>query len=271
MAATRLLMRRLREVLRLKYDVGLTHRAIAQACTVGLGTVTMYLQRAMAANDLAAQLGVPVIWDQEGPAGGNGDRVWRTARQVWQAYDPAAEWHVLVQDDALPCRDFLPGLARALDHVSQHALVSPYLGKGRNVTLRWGNMADRADREGASWVRSLKLMWGVCLAAPIELIPEMIAWCDRKAGMPDDMRVGRWFERAGLEVWYTWPSLVNHATVPSLTKHRAADRVARRVHQGSALDLDWSGPSVFDPMTMRARGPRSAPRGTWRGELRPVP
>ena len=42
-------MRRLRELLRLKYDAGLSHRAIAQACTVGLGTVTAYLQRATAA------------------------------------------------------------------------------------------------------------------------------------------------------------------------------------------------------------------------------
>jgi transposase len=49
MAATRLLMRRLREVLRLKFDAGLSHRAIAQACMVGLGTVTTYLQRAAAA------------------------------------------------------------------------------------------------------------------------------------------------------------------------------------------------------------------------------
>jgi transposase len=42
-------MRRLRELLRLKYDAGLSHRAIAQACTIGLGTVTGYLQRAAAA------------------------------------------------------------------------------------------------------------------------------------------------------------------------------------------------------------------------------
>ena len=49
MAASRLLMRRLRELLRLKYDAGLSHRAIAQACAVGLGTVTTYLQRATAA------------------------------------------------------------------------------------------------------------------------------------------------------------------------------------------------------------------------------
>jgi len=49
MAATRLLMRRLRELLRLRYEAGLSQRAIAQACAMGLGTVTTYLQRAAAA------------------------------------------------------------------------------------------------------------------------------------------------------------------------------------------------------------------------------
>jgi transposase len=42
-------MRRLRELLRLKYDAGLSHRAVARACAMGLGTVTTYLQRAAAA------------------------------------------------------------------------------------------------------------------------------------------------------------------------------------------------------------------------------
>ena len=46
MAATRLLMRRLRELLRLKYEAGLPHRAIAQRVYGGAGTVTAYLQRA---------------------------------------------------------------------------------------------------------------------------------------------------------------------------------------------------------------------------------
>jgi hypothetical protein len=49
MAATRLPMRRLRELLRLKYGAGLSHRAIAQACAMGLGAVTTYLQRVAAA------------------------------------------------------------------------------------------------------------------------------------------------------------------------------------------------------------------------------
>jgi len=42
-------MRKLRDVLRLKYEAGLPQRAIAQACGLGLGTVTTYLQRATGA------------------------------------------------------------------------------------------------------------------------------------------------------------------------------------------------------------------------------
>jgi transposase len=46
MPALRLPMRRVREILRLKYDCGLSHRAIARGCGVGAGTVSEYLQRA---------------------------------------------------------------------------------------------------------------------------------------------------------------------------------------------------------------------------------
>ena len=46
MPARRLLMRKIREVLRLKHELGLSHRAIAQACAIGVGTVSLYLRRA---------------------------------------------------------------------------------------------------------------------------------------------------------------------------------------------------------------------------------
>ena len=45
MPARRLLVRKIREILRLKHERGLSHRAIAQACATGVGTVSLYLQR----------------------------------------------------------------------------------------------------------------------------------------------------------------------------------------------------------------------------------
>ena len=45
MGASRLLMRQIREILRLKYEGGLGHRAISRSCGVGLGTVSEYAGR----------------------------------------------------------------------------------------------------------------------------------------------------------------------------------------------------------------------------------
>ncbi len=209
--------------------------------------------------DPAGKRLVPVYWDDEGPANGNGDRVWRTARGAWQLFDPAADFHVLIQDDALPCPDFLEGLERALERVPDHTIVVPYLGRGGAAPHRWTWMGEEADRRGASWVLSTKLMWGVSICLPTYLIPDMIEVADRMHRVPDDMRVASWAERRKVDVLYTWPSLVDHRPVPSITKHRAADRHAVRHHQGSALDLDWSGPVVRDPMYSRLRGSRSGP------------
>ena len=47
MPARRLLMRKIREILRLRHEQGLSHREIAQACVIGPGTVSRYLQRAV--------------------------------------------------------------------------------------------------------------------------------------------------------------------------------------------------------------------------------
>src|ERR1700679_413240 len=60
--ARRLSVRKIKEVLRLKFAVGLGLRAIARSCSIGLGTVHEYLQRAEAAG-LTWPLGED--WDED--------------------------------------------------------------------------------------------------------------------------------------------------------------------------------------------------------------
>lgn len=224
-------------------------------------SIQAHPERAPLVAELQTILGssVPVHWDDEGPASGNPDRGWRTARGAWQLADPGSDWHVLIQDDALPCADFLPGLERALEHVPDDAVVCPYLGRGGAIGERFALLGQRADQRGASFVVSDSLMWGVAICLPTRLISEMISHVDRMYRITDDMRVAGWAKRTGREVWYPWPSLVDHRPVPSITKHRAADRRAVRHHDGSALELNWNGPVVRDPANSRLRGRRSGP------------
>jgi DNA-binding transcriptional regulator LsrR (DeoR family) len=49
MAQVRLSMRKIEEILRLKYEVGLTHREIARSCAVSASTVSEYIIHARAA------------------------------------------------------------------------------------------------------------------------------------------------------------------------------------------------------------------------------
>ena len=55
-------MRKLKDVLRLRFELGLSQRQIARSCSVGLGTVHDYLQRAEAAG---VKWPLPEGWDEQ--------------------------------------------------------------------------------------------------------------------------------------------------------------------------------------------------------------
>ena len=77
MATKRLPMRQIREILRLKHDQQLSHRAIASACRVGLGTVADYLGRAKQAGlewPLPEDLGEAALEARLFPRAGPGSR-----------------------------------------------------------------------------------------------------------------------------------------------------------------------------------------------------
>lgn len=181
----------------------------------------------------------PVGWDDEGPPSRDPDRIWRTARRAWLLYDPTADWHVVLQDDADPTPLLLVTLPEALRCAPRGAVVSLYLGSVRPMAGTWRRLAEGADAVGASWIVGPMIQWGVALAVRTGDIPGMIRWCDMQRGIPDDLRIGRWARKHKREAWYTWPSLVDHRDAGSLTGH-GPGRVARRV----GVSDRWDGPVV---------------------------
>ena len=74
MGAKRLPMRKLREILRLKYERRMGHRAIARACGVGVGTVSEYVRRTVHPRGFAMPM----------PNGADGQLRDRSGRQTVQ-------------------------------------------------------------------------------------------------------------------------------------------------------------------------------------------
>lgn len=181
-----------------------------------------------------------VVWDR------HNDR-WDTGRRSQLAYDPLATHHLVVQDDALLCRDLVAGLLRAVALVPDHP-IGLYTGKVRPAQDTVVRLVDRAQREHNSWIAMQGPWWGVAVLTPTYLIDEMIAWCDQRPEIQNyDRRMSRFYDHIGLECWYSVPSLVDHRVgdgEPSLVPGRGNGdgRTAYRFlgERASACDVAWT-------------------------------
>jgi hypothetical protein len=186
-----------------------------------------------------------ITWDRISDPWETGARAWRTvaARQ--------ADWSMVIQDDTLVCCDLIAAMEAALTHVPEQVIVSPFVGMNqpRGYEQQIAAAVEQANEQGASWIMTGALMWGVAICVPTATIPEMVAWGDRMNRWRSyDKRVGQFYKRRHYRTWYTWPSLVDHRDVPSLLAHvnefHIPERVAHKFigEDTSALGLDWSGP-----------------------------
>jgi hypothetical protein len=202
--------------------------------------VVAHQSRADLVADLVDRLGVDadrVMWDRIG-------NQWDTAVRAWRHHDPDADWHLVIEDDALPCRDLLAGVARGLARLPVQSTASLYMGESGR---RWTRHATRgAGRRGPTWVKVSRLIWGVAMLAPVSSIANMLEWCEAHPVPTYDHRVSRYyFHRLAWPTFYAWPCLVEHRDVESLRGGPRGRHAARFVGEDfSALDIDWTARPV---------------------------
>lgn len=208
-------------------------------------TIMAHPVRTEAAERVQAALDrdVEIIYDTEPEPSKDPRQRWSNGKRAWEAHDPGADYHLVIQDDAIVCEDLLAGLEEALDVLGPEGLVSAYTGTGRPDQYNVRRGLRHAAEKGHSWMPTKSLCWGVAIIAPTPTIGDMLRWCSHssKSRMNYDMRVGRYYRDVlGWRTWYTVPSLVDHAEGPSLVGHDGTKRVAHQFHTGSALDVDWT-------------------------------
>lgn len=194
----------------------------------------------------------PVVWDRFN------DR-WDTGRRALMSYEPDATHHLVVQDDAVPCRDLVQGCARLLEHVPPEAPVGLYVGYARTQPWRFSMvpLINLAGRRRAAFLIFEGPWWGQSLIVPTADVPDIVSFGDRHPEIENyDHKIANWYARQNIECWYTMPSLVSHRTDgPSLVPGRGNGR--RRVsawfhgQQNSALNIDWSKTTIHGPSHAR--------------------
>lgn len=151
------------------------------------------------AESLGRQLKAPVVYDER-------SNVWDTCRRAWLAQDKKAEYGVVIQDDAIVCRDFK---RRASKLLRGEPMYNFYL------THLFLNRAERAEREGAEYVVSGAVMNEIALCIRMELVDSMIQFCDER-GADTDQLIGRWAQWHRHRILYPIFSLIDHRDEESI-------------------------------------------------------
>lgn len=167
---------------------------------------------------------------------------WGNRKQAMQMADMSADYCLIIQDDAILCKDFL---SKAQEFIAKHPnqTYQFFLGK-RKGTLA---LVEQSQTKTDGYIVS-EMMYGVAIALPTSLINEAISFCDALPNdMPDDTRIKRFCLHKGLDTYYPFPSLVDHRVSPSLVLdsrvyERKAIAFIDRIEIPKIIHQIWIGP-----------------------------
>ncbi len=173
-------------------------------------------ERAEALCDRLKPFNPVIVWDEKSSE-------WETGSRALLAYEDS-DFHLVIQDDAVISGNFYVNVLAALDSIPSESLISFYTGKVKPAVRQTGLAVAAAQVSKSSWLKGQTLFWGVAIAVPTKYIEAIVA---QKSTHLYDRRVGEFFYKRYLPVWYTNPSIVDHAQEPSLVSHDVSEpRVA---------------------------------------------
>lgn len=126
-------------------------------------------------------------------------------RRAWLLHDPTADYHVVIQDDALVCDDFYTKAEEVLKKANGSPVSFFYCNP-----VGYRKFKRFADKEG--YILGKALAGGVALCLPTAHISNMIALYDTLKFPCDDHRVGHYIVKNSLQWFAPIPSLISHRT-----------------------------------------------------------
>lgn len=140
-------------------------------------------------------------------------------RNAWTLRNVMSDFHFVIQDDAILCREFIPRVNQLVRSLHHRQAFSLYMGRRPEMAEEQRKAASRGW-----WNNSLR--WGVAVGLKSSLIPKMLKAYDTHTIQKDDARIKRFLISQRIDVYYPLPSLVEHMSGPSLVGDPGENRRA---------------------------------------------
>ena len=135
------------------------------------------------------------------------NNIWNTSRRAWLMYDSKAEYHIVIQDDAIIGKDFIK---KAEAMMKEDAIYNFYIGRPR-----FYHQVLKAKKEDKKFLIQRNLHHEIAFGMRTNRIDEMIKFVEKID--PDSDRCINGYVRAKkLKVIFPMPSLIDHRNEDTL-------------------------------------------------------
>jgi len=134
----------------------------------------------------------------------SGIGVWENCKRAWMMADRSADYHVVIQDDAIVCENFKERAIEEIIKSGGDKALSFYFGRRGNMI----EMSQEGLKNGHIILPGVR--WGLAICMRTELIEDMIKFAERLNTPKDDARISRFLTNRGIKTYYPIPSLIDH-------------------------------------------------------------
>ena len=128
----------------------------------------------------------------------------------WKMHDLDSDYHIVVQDDAIVCKDFIEKATKLIEKNGRY-LYSFYHAN----RPAFKDQVEYALKNGGYIIKK-NFHSGLAMAIPTDLIPSMIEFFEKQKEPADDVRIGIWAKSIGMLNFIPIPSLIDHRDEKSL-------------------------------------------------------
>lgn len=124
-------------------------------------------------------------------------------KNAWKLHDPSADYHLVLQDDAILCENFRARALEVLEKADGLPVSFIYINpipfiKGAKLIYEQG------------YIKQAGLSGGVALCLPVALISRMLSHYDTLRLPHDDHRIGNFLITNAIPIYSPIPSLIDH-------------------------------------------------------------
>lgn len=177
---------------------------------------------------------------------------WFNTRRAWLSMTNESTHHIALEEDTLPCKDFLPTV-ELIASLLPDKLVVMYSGKID------APLFNRARKKNHNWfVRYNTCPSGVCVMMPRAMVSDFLKWADRfvdpNIAIHEDEPLWGFLNYYNIEEWHMRPSIVEHIGQmrSALGYNNKGKTTPEYIGANvSGLSIDWAPPS--DPIRYDAK------------------